>query len=211
MAQGLTVTVDTREFDRVFKEYMNYSKRSFTEACNQHAYYIARNATMTTKAADKEVIRATLEGPSRDYPGVPLAAILVNAQLGPGQGLAGSAMKRAMEKYIKRIQSHVNYVRSGWIPAVKILASKVPRKGGGRIPSGVDKMGRNFGGATPAIDSGWSPIAWIWTSITPKKGMNDRLMKVMEEGAINAMKQETESMKQYIIRKQNEIIKKLWS
>ena len=211
MAQGLTVTVDTREFDRVFKEYMNYSKRSFTEACNQHAYYIARDAVLLTKGADKSEIRSTLEGSSNTYPEVPLAAILVNTQLGRQgkKGLRGQQMVTAVEKYIKKVQSHINYVKSGWLPAVKILGLIVPKKGGSRIPRGTDKAGRDFGGASPAM-ANFSPIASIWSSILPKKGMTPKLMRIMMDGAQAAIKMETQSMRKYIENKQNEICRKIW-
>ena len=211
----INVTVNTKEFDKVFKEYMKYSKRDFAEACNQHAYYIARDATLTTKKADKEQIRTELEGSSRDYPSAPLAAILVNAQLGKKgkKGLTGEKMARAVEKYIKKQMSHVNFLRSGWMPAIKRLALVVPKRGGSKIPPGTSKKGRDFGGASPAIDSTFSPLAVIWNSVQGSKIHGDKSAKVrdiLEEGAKKAVEMEQASMVKYIVRKQNELIKRLW-
>ena len=207
----ITVNVDTREFDRTFKQYMSYSKRSFAEACNQHAYYIARDAVLLTTGADKNVIRAKMEGPSASYPSAPLVAILVNSQLGKQgkKGLTGAKMTQAMERFIKKTQSHVNFVKSGWLPAIKILASVVPKKGGSKIPRGTDKAGRNFGGATKATEATFSPIAWIWNSISPTRNKST-VQKIVEEGAQKAMKMETNSMKIYIERKQQEASRKFW-
>lgn len=206
----MTVTVDTTEFNKVFKEYMTYSKRSFAEACNQHAYYIARNAVQVTKGADKEVIRAKLEGPSARYPSAPLAAILVNVERAKKgkKGLYGQKMANAVEKLVRKYQSHINFVRSGWIPAIKRLAAIVPKKGGAHIPGGTDKAGRVFGGATAAVDSTFSPVAWIWNSVVGGKNYSPKVHGIIEQGAIKAVNMETESMRKYIIRKQNEIIKK---
>ena len=147
------ITVNTREFDRAMAEYMKYTKRTTTEAVNQHAYYIARNATQTTYAADADKIKQDLEVASKKYPNIPLAAILVNSQLkNKGKkGLTGEKMKTAVEKFIKMRQSHRNFLRAGWIPAIKMLATIVPRRGGSKIPAGTDKKGRRFGGARPAL------------------------------------------------------------
>jgi hypothetical protein len=208
----LNITVDDREFQKVFKEYMTYSKRSFAEACNQHAYYIARDAVLVTKGADKNVIKAKLEGPSTAYPDVPLAAILVNVERAKKgkKGLNGQKMVNAVEKLIRKYQSHVNFVRAGWIPAIKKLAAIVPKKGGEKIPSGTAKTGRNFGGATPAKDSGFSPIAWIWNSVVGGKQYSSKVHAIIEEGAQKAVKMETISMRNYIIKKQEEARKKFW-
>jgi hypothetical protein len=205
----LNITVDTKEFDRVFKEYMTYSKRDFAEACNQHAYYIARDAVNVTKKADKNVIRAKLEGPSASYPSVPLAAILVNVERAKQgkKGLNGPQMANAVERFIRKFQSHVNFVAAGWIPAIKKLAMVVPRKGGASIPSGTAKSGRIFGGATTATE-GFSPVAWIWNSVVGGKQYSAKVHNIIEEGAVKAIQMETQSMRDYIVKKQNEIIKK---
>lgn len=211
----MQIKVDTTEFDKVFKEYMDYSDRTNTEACNQHAYYIARNAVLLTKGADKGVIQNVLSGPSRDYPDVPLAAILVNAQLGKAgeKGLSGAKMASAVQKFIKKSKGHVNFLRSGWIPAIKLLEGLVAKKRGSRIPRGTAKSGRTYGGATPARNGKFNPIATIWSSIEGSKKHGDKSDKVhalLEKGAQKAVDMETESMRKYIQGKQDEICKRVW-
>lgn len=211
----INITVDTSQFNKAFKEYMRYSKRSFPEACNQHAYYIARNAVMLTKGADKGEIEATLMGSSNKYPGIPLAAILVNKQLkGKGEaGINGNEMARAVRKYVRQAKASVNFVKSGWIPAIKRLALVVPKKGGSPIPPGTDKVGRDFGGASPATGGSWNPIAYIWNSVQGSKVNGDKskkVRKILEVGAQRAINMETKSMRDYIVRKQKEIIKQVF-
>ena len=85
----------------------------------------------------------------------------------------------------------------------------VPKKGGSKIPSGTDKRGRNFGGATPAV-FGLDPVATIWNSIQGSKTHGDKSEKVRRillDGAQKAVDMETQSMRDYIARKQSEIIK----
>lgn len=209
----LNISVNTDEFSRVFKEYMKYSKESFADACNRHAFFIAKAATNTTKGADKERIKAQLENMSRTYPGVPLAAILVNRERGKRgkKGLNGQKMANAVEKYIRKIQSHVNFLRSGWLPAIKKLGPLVKGKGSGfRVPGGTDKKGRDFGGAIKATTNTFSPVAWIWSSIVGKGNRSPIVQKIIEEGAQKAMAAETISMRDYIERKQTELCKRMW-
>lgn len=206
----LTLTVDTKEFDRVFKEYMKYSSRDFAEACNQHAYYIARNAVKDTYSTPKDRVATDLMKPSRISNTAPIAAILVNKyEKSKGRkGLSGPNMAKAVEKFIKKRQRSVNFLRAGWIPAVKMLEKLVPRKGGASI-TGIKARGKPKGGAIPARASN-SPIAYIFNNVLGKPNEN-RVKGILADGAQKAIREETESMKEYILKKQKDLIKKLWS
>lgn len=205
------IKIDTSKFDKALQEYMKYSSRSFVDAVNTHAYFIARNACSTTHAAEASKIKSDLEAMSKSYPNAPLAAILINRDLKKKgkKGLYGEKMKNAIEKFIRIRQSHRNFLRAGWLPAVKLLASFVPnKKGGSKIPANTDKNGRDFGGAIPAQKSSLfsNPIAKIWntTAGDPKS------IGYVEEGLQKAMDMEVESMKGYIYRKQEEASKKFF-
>ena len=207
----ITVDVDMREFDAAMQKYMQYSKRSFAEACNQHAYYIARNAVVDTVYADKTAIENKMNSPSNVNPNAPLAAILINkqrAKQGKG-GLTGDRMRREVEKFIRIRKSHVNFLRAGWIPAIKKLAAIVPRKGGGAtLPGGVQKSSWNFGDATPAVES-FNPECIIQNNVHGKNNEVNKLYKLLAEGISKAIAKETKSMYDYIERKQQEIINNL--
>lgn len=200
----LNVRIDTTDFDKMFKEYMKYTSRTLVEAVNQHAYYTARNATFTTKAATKEQIRQDLEANSQDYTGVPLAAILVNKQrkIAGKKGLNGEKMARAVETFIRKRQASRNFLRAGWIPAIKALEKVVPKKGGHKIPAGTKVKGRPKGGGSAARFSGFKAVASIWNSVFGgKKKASGNVTILISEGAEQALKLEAESMKKYIEQK----------
>src|SRR5262249_1446820 len=147
----------TREFDRAFKEYLKYNRRTLAEIVNTKAYFIARNAVAMTAAVSKDQIERELMGSSNKYPDAPLAAILVNAKRAETgktsrgkAGLNGQRRRAAIEKLIRQRQASRNFLRSGWIPAVKKLATVVKSKAGQpKMPEGV-KSKSPKGGASAA-------------------------------------------------------------
>ena len=212
----ISIKVDTSEFDKTFREYMRYTSRTMSEACNQHAYYIARNACNTTKSADKEKITQDLRAASSKYPKAPLAAILVNKERKEKgkKGLNRENMRDAVEKFIRKRQSYRNFLRAGWLSAVKAIEPTVPKRNGTPIPKGMRAKGFKKGGARAALDSitNWNPIASIWNSVKGNKDgkNNEKIKSIIEEGAVAAIQQETISMREYIQRKMDEADWKLW-
>ena len=209
----LKITVDTKEFDRVFKEYMKYTSRDFAEACNQHAYYIARDAVQATEAAPKDRVYKDLMQPAtkvkRAGEGAPIAAILVNKyeKAHGRKGLSGARMAKAVERFIKKRQRTTNFLKAGWVPAVKKLEKLVPRKGGASL-GGVKAKGKPKGDATPATP-GTSPISYIWNEIIGEPNVG-RVHGMLLKGAQEAIRMETQSMRDYIVKKQKTLIKQLW-
>ena len=207
MASGFTTTLDTRAFNRELESYMAFQKREIADVINTKLYYIARNATMTTKAADRGKIDAELRAPSRDYPNVPLAAIIVNKTLGKGQGVEGAEMKAAVERLIRKRKASVNYVRSGWKHAIQILEKFIKASGGfrGQRPP-VDRktMAKQdtdrLGSATPARPVG----SRVWGEIENKVGTQAKLSEledIKQEGLQQAIDMEVSSMVEYIEKK----------
>ena len=206
MSDLIEFDVDMTVFNKVFEDYLNYSSRTYAEAVNQHMYYIARDAVNTTPKARADSIAMDLKKNSRDYPGVPIAAILVNTQLGKKgkKGLNGPAMRRAVQDFIRMRQSHRFFVSSGWITAVKFLEGLVEKKGGKSL-KGVTEKVPDKGGAIPAM-KGTTPMAVIWNDIFGKAKSNAKVYALKQEGASNAVNMETNSMLVYITNKQNEVI-----
>lgn len=206
---SLEFTVDTRQFQKNFAEYMKWSKRGLREAVNQHGYYIARNAVNATKSAKKEDIRKDLETLSKKYPKAPLAAILVNAKRAKEgkKGLTGEKMAKAVETFIKKAQASRNFLRAGWIPAVKKMAPFATKKGGKPIPDGARIKGSQKGGAYPARES-LKPVFVLFNSVFGGKKASLRVKKIIQEGAQIAVDQETASMREYILKKMEEAAKK---
>lgn len=202
----MSIKVDTREFDKAMKEYMKYTKRTIVESINQHAYYIARNATLTTKAATKEEIRKDMEAASRKYPNISVAAILTNMERKRKglKGLYGDRLTNAIEAFIKRRERARNFLRSGWIPAIKRLEKSVPKKGGTAIPPNTKRRRAMYGGATPAISTfSRKVIASIWNSSVGKK-TTEKAIHYLETGMDKAIAMEIKSMMSYIQKKMDE-------
>ena len=126
MANNISVKIRAdglKEFDKIFSEYQKWNKRQGADIVNAKLYFIALNAMQTTKTADKTKIATELMAPAQKYPTVPLAAILVNKQLTAKnkKGLNGLKMTEAIKRYIKKSISRTQFLRSGWIPAIKKL------------------------------------------------------------------------------------------
>ena len=62
-------------------DYMKWNERQPKEIVAAKAYFIGLNALQTTKTADKTQIASSLAQDSKQFSGVPLAAILVNKNL----------------------------------------------------------------------------------------------------------------------------------
>lgn len=210
------ITIDTRDFDKTFQEYMRFTSRSMADAVNQHAYYIARNATRTTKAATAQDIRRDMLKTCVKHPPAPLAAVVVNRQLGlkNQKGLYGVDMSDAIERFLLRRSNYRNFLRSGWLAAVKKLDAVVPKRNGARIPNNTDRrklssLGGGYG--APTHFTNFNPLASIWNSISGKDPSKEPTVnKIITEGAQEAINLETDSMRKYIERKIDALNKELW-
>jgi len=204
---NLSAEIDTSKFDEAWKKSVELTTRSLPEFINGHAYFVARNAVGMTKAADKEKIAADLMKPSDTKATAPLAAIFVNKERGnKGQpGLKGPAMQTAVEKYIRRRESFRNFLRAGWIPAVKKLAAVVKSKRGQpQMPTGVKPKGQEKGGANPAEKVSWNPSAEIWNSVQGGMSDSETAAKEIKEGLQKAVDKEAASMLQHAEEKLRE-------
>ena len=219
---NLSITLDTSGFDKAMEKYMTFQKRLPADVINGKLYFIARNATMTTKAADKSGIETELRGPSRDYPDVPLAAIIVNTQLKAKgkKGLTGEKMATAMDKLIKKRKASVNFVRAGWKNAIKLLEAYMRAKGelnfvrrwqsSAPVDSATMKKKKfeYLGKATPAMVE---RVGRVWGEIQNdvhgKDGESNlaHLEQVKQDGLQKAVDKEVRSMYIYMERKLNPV------
>jgi len=219
----LNFSLDTstqKEFDKTFAEYIKWNNRQPAEIVNGKLYFVALNAMRTTKMADRTTIRQKLLAPSRDYPDIPLASVIVNSQLAKKQkkGLYGKKMAEAMEKLIKKQQSRIQFLRSGWIPALKILDFwnkrnidnlRFTRRFAPKRPEGIKQYGREKGTAVFAKQD----RTRVWGSITNLVGQGKQasptVQKILAEGLNKAVMAETRSMRIYIDRKFREQFDKM--
>ncbi len=204
----LTVSVDTRQFDKVFKEYMEHTKKDLTSVVNNKLFFICRGAVRETKSADSTGVKAGLMAASTKNSKAPLAAILVNKQRGKkGEiGLQGSKMKTEVNKFIGKRVRAINFLRSGWIPAIKKLAGVVDKTTGGQTvsKSALKQRGnpKDKGGVRIApLEGSWKPTAEAWNSVFGGKNPSSKVQRIIQNGLQKAVNKEEASMLAYIEKK----------
>jgi len=227
MAPSINLKIDDREFQQTLREYVMVSKRTIPEIVNTKAYYIVRRAIYETPKADKMVIGKSLAGliyAYKDTKGgarrmlktvtrygrwnqatqVPLAALLVNwkrGQMGKA-GLYGQNMAAAVKGFIASRQRSVAFIRSGWLPALRILAPFVKNKAGAApLDSETKQYGRARGRATPASE-GFHVSATIVNAIGEGAKDADAKAAALDKYAQPALQRafdaEEASMRQYM-------------
>ena len=169
------ITIDTKEFEAALAEYIKVSKRDFAYIINKRALNVAFHAIRQTPKARRVAIRQELMSPSRESPSAPIAALIINRQLGKAQakfvhehkqksqqlrGLHGAEMRAAIQKLIKKRQNTIGYIRSGWLKAIHVL-KRVTKDS--KRPPRVNVFGRVEGDVRPA-KSGINPTAVIINS-----------------------------------------------
>jgi hypothetical protein len=210
---------DQEQFDAALSECVAKSSRTATEVVNSHAYYIARKACWFTHKADKTEIQTSLGkfitskrhmtsrvanlAPARDYD-APLAALIVNARRGEKglPGLYGAEMTRAIAAMLGARLRSIAFLKSGWLPAIRILEGYATDKSKG-APTDRDAVvrGQEKGSAIPAID-GHEVVAKIINSALAQGDEGGKaLAKWGEAGLELAFYDETESMKQHLADK----------
>lgn len=214
----LKSSLDLKNFNSVMKEYMTFSKRMPADAINTSLWFISRNATMTTKHSDKSKISTDLNQPSKVNPEAPLAAIIVNKQLGKQglKGLTGSNMITAVNKLIKKRNSSINYIRSGWKNAIQILEQYLKSKGEFSFASRNSSL--NFK-PDSAVMKKQTPLTFgtarvarieiqgrVWGEIENNVGSKNTITldPIKEKGLQEAVNKEEASKRIYIERKLNQ-------
>ena len=213
----LTVT-RTGEFDAVFKEYLEWNKRQTAEIVNAKLYFIALRAMKTTKAASASAIRGSLSKKADKYPHMTVGEILTIMDLRSRHKLPKrtKTLAKNMAKYVQRFEnkrvSHINFLRSGWIPVVKKLDywnRKSDREGvsfSRRFAPkenmvGIKQFGKEKGRIIPArLNQPWVK-GTIFNDVGEGKQVTSTIKAIKQEGLDKAVIQEINSMKIYIERK----------
>jgi hypothetical protein len=205
-----SIKVDDREFQKAYRDYVSFSKKSLEDIANKTAYEIAKLATKTTKFAEKEKIGSDLR---QSRGGATLAEMIVasNRKKAGLKGLAGQQMEKAVETFIKKRQRTAKFILSGWIAAVRAIAPYVSQKSGG-MPQG-NRVKSSLGGSQAAKESGYRATAVIWNSVMGGKregGNPAQVTQVQQEGLNKAIAAKKNDMIVYINRKLDEGAKRFW-
>ena len=191
-------TINTAEFDRALKDYVLKTKKSIPEVLNTKAYWVARNAIQLTTIADKAKINAFAKNWSKSGPTIIKTFGLETDRSG------GWTRKEVQKKFAALRRRAIGYLRSGWIPTL-------------RATGGWAKQPKNFKGvAIRGKRKGWVKLARkAWdtkTIICNAVGYNSdqaaAARKYVRPALSKSIAKETASMRQYLEKKQKEILRK---
>ena len=204
-----------KEFNKTFKDYMAWQKKSVAEIINSKLYFVALQAMRLTKTADKNSIRQALEGESKKYPGTPLGALIVNSNLKKKnkKGLYGKKMDAAVQKLIRGRQSRTQFLRSGWIESLRVLDFwnkknvenlKLTKRYAPKRPPGIKQYGKPKGAciyAKPWLAKTWGQIS---NQVGQGKQASPTVGPLIYEGLKAGINAEIRSMRMYMDRKYGE-------
>jgi len=155
-----------KEFNKMFEEYMQWSKKSIAEVINQKLYFVALQAMNMTKKADPSHIKNELMAPSKKYPDKTLGELLVIMQMRRKGKMPKrtKTLNKNMAKYVQRMintrVNHIQFLRSGWLPAIRKLdywnrkadndSITFSRRFAPKKPQGVKQFGKDKGDVRPA-------------------------------------------------------------
>lgn len=197
-----TIKLDTREWNRVMPIYLQHTKRDLATVMNTKGYIIARFALYWTPKVDRSRIRSIWRGGRATHRQGAHLGRIVNAARGRlgYKGLWGKKMSDEISVVGARRLRSVGFLASGWLPAIKKLASH--KKGGGRLPSmrGAQQFGRAKGDARVAVPA-WKVLCVIENHVGEKDNHAIALARFGAPALQQAFDQEVASMKTYIERK----------
>ena len=215
---NFTIEDNLSEFDETFNEYLKWQSRQPADIVNAKLYFVDLQWMRNIKFADKAQIALKLRNASTTYPSAPSAGILVNMERKAKgkKGLNGAKMTLAIENFIKKEQSKTMFLRSGCLPAVKILDLynkrgdiQFVKRFAPKKPVGVKQYGRPKGTAIPAISNRPRVYGSITNLVGQGKQDTSTAQPIIIAGLRTGVNLEMISMRQYIERKHREQFDKM--
>ena len=145
-----------------------------------------------------------------DRADVPLAVLLLQARwrkagmrsvyFGVSHASGVRAMERAIKGLITSRNRSLGFIKSGWLPAIQILAPLSDKQGEPPLDTSAKRVGQSKGTATPA-QPGFDLRAEIVNMASAIRDKRGALIKYGSQGLDVAFRDETASMWEYIERK----------
>ena len=208
------------DFNKQFEEYAKWNKRQASSIINQKLYFIALQAMNLTKTTEKSKIANELNAQSEKYPKISLGELLVlrNLRNNGKMPKRSATLTKNMANYVQRLintrASHTQFLRSGWVGAVKkldywnrkddISSQTFSKRFAPKKPQGLKQLGKLKGDAKPALESqaGSSNCrGTIFNFIGEGKQDTKTINPILQEGLNKAVNAEIRSMRIYIERK----------
>lgn len=215
--ETITATVDSTVLNRQVERLSTSSKKLLPDIANQRLLNAVGRGFNKTPIADKAKIitelgevgrnlRLTKTGKLRRGSKIfasstrskaPLMALIINARRRKAgkKGLFGRDMEAAIVKAVAARKRSVGFEKSGYIPGMRVVASRLKRPFKIARTKGISVYGKNKGEGIAARD-GWSPYAMIENSAKeiPKVG-RDALQEGVDEEAREVERHLVEDMK----------------
>lgn len=193
------IKIDTREWQRAAAQLFTTSKRELPDFLNGQAFKVAIEALRHTHHASRGQVerelgqvgtkvrlstsrktgKTSFKSAGRVLQDDSLAArILTKRFRDTGSwGVKGSNMaRRAVNLIASRVRS-INFIRAGWIGAIRQLSAVVRRRPRGGSPRDVKVRGVLKGGAVPA-KQGWTCKSQVFnTALSPRVKPPSRIGK----------------------------------
>ncbi len=195
---------DQSGFEAALKEELKHTKRTFAEALNTHAYFIARKALWHTHKADRFTIQSQLTARPQYAEADSLAEAILIARYRAQGGWpsSGAEFDRAIKKFTASRLRSVAFIKSGWIPAIRILETFASTKSGAAPRDSEARIyGQEKGAAYPAVDGEVMTAKIVNDALAKGDEGGKALHKYGEAGLDLAFYSETASIKDYIEKK----------
>ena len=203
----IDIKVDTKNLDNAMKEYLIWNKRAIADLVNATALSVAITSVGETYAPTKDQIKEDLMTPSNVDGRAPLASIIINKnRKAKGQkGLSGSAMAIEMKTFIENRQKKRNFLRSGWLRAVKVLRNYVRGNTSGKVPRGIKLDDASKGGAIAAKpNDNWKSTSVIFNNNSANGSHESLTQGYLKEGLQSAIDKVATNRMEYVARKKLE-------
>ncbi len=210
----MSFRLDTQEFQRTFNQYLGKTKRTLPEAINAKAFFIARRAAEHTPIAERGTIEAafgvtgyktrvskktgSFKRGTAILGGQGLYRLVNWQRAKKGlQGLSGKAMAKAEKRLLSTRLKAVGTLRAGWLHILRNYSSRIKAAFSVKASPKLKQKGRS----KPAT-AGWSPVAMFEYRVTVKNRAGFAMIDPRVEAALaRAFRDETASMKDYLVRK----------
>jgi len=195
MPDGVSFKIDATEFNATLRKYVLVSSREIPDIVNTKAFFIARRAVVETPKADFHKIS--------ELRGSALIGKIINKRRGlhGEKGLYGREMAKMVATVLAARRRSIAFLKSGWLPAIRILDAVVHSKRG--APR-LDRSSKIYGqpkGSAAVASTGWRVKATIINAALASRDHKDALGKYGMPALQKAFDFERQSMLDYMERK----------
>lgn len=199
MSSPVSVRVDTSQLDRAMALYLRETSKSIVDAVNVKLYDAARAALKANKAASKSDIRSKLNEVSSQYPGASVAEVIILKRK-QASGEEVFDLEKEVNKLISGRNRTIGFLKSGWLPALKILLSKVKGIFGSATIYGVRRP--SHGGAEAAKQIGSNVFGSVFNDVAGTgNGNKSQVEHFKQEAAQAGIDKITRDMATYLEKK----------